>query len=1331
MWRKNVKRQLQQEQQRWCIAPCTELMMVNAQSADTTQSGHDSDNEAARLHQLSISRLLRNVLADRDDGVARELRERWKVERVELHPNVALQLPDTSERHGRKRTRRDGLLPTAASGESVCKQALYASRNVWLIGFLRFPDEASTVNNGLHLCDANAHVHALLLEPRPECIGQLVLIKKWTLVDTDADAMRMRSDRFFLEVHDHPIILRQSDTVTEPPSLTEVMQLLVIHYPKQEPPLYTGARSWRAVVDEELSNGSASSAIPLQAKGKSKKKKVYAVYGRLVCVSPVSNQCDRSSCHYLVEVEYLEATARVQSVVNIMFAGAQHLRWRVFLQPGRQVLITDLIKVFSRECGIFLLQTTTVDQAKSDRTQLGTEVFVWHDGDVNMQSILHQAFSPTEPQSAAPSDHNFHCEGVAAGITWNDCLELHGDPGFVICLFHFPGVDLEKIRRGATVRILNAHVIRWPHPVGGKIVLGRFLNTHQDGTPNCSSVEYSPDTKALRHEHFATIKELQKWVKSRIVAATEDKTTELEFSGVHAVPEDLKWCLLLGCIRGNIHSGDLEICDRTGSLPLCIRNGSQTQNLHLESHKCLYLIRQFELRVESCADPAGMRQDADDRLLLCTVVCSVSDIVIIPMDGSVTAIHSPNEAVDNLSVLITDVGSVNQSSVASRPSQPVYRHVRGIALPFGSRNGANEIVEQAPNRVELLISSDCPHWYVEKYGFYKITGAILDGDQSANPDQPPSAPTTAEERSIMLATTLLTKLCTDKKLKAICFEDVVDFVHEFDSPALGMRSPALKLYRIEGSSRIHPLAIEVKQNAHLCRHDHERCVRPHVDQKGFLDLSRPWQTSRRFDSSHHRLNSHLLDLAREKVQVRFQTLILCSLVQYFAQQTERVVHVKDLMCHSRSEDQQQERADKEEKKSASNGSINRIEHQDIHKKRLISIIGVITDRRYYWVEKSHNSMNHSTTSLDASGKRTLQDAFTESQPERSKTHDLMCRYRVRSLFSVDAIEIVVNLSRFGAQPSIQTQSIVEFSKLLGFIARSTYKVYMTWGNSTSVRELRRASDACEIPSDAQLHGAMQTSRLNDLYHSHSIDRALHKWVVRVVYVSYVVLKRKCRTCHQVLQLEKHRASWVHQTTLPSKKPHKCSWHQVQQKDPRFRELTSASLSMRCIIDDGSAQAELFLENDVAWELLACSAGSKRRFEDMVSSNTSELSYFTGQSVASLFSPSRVKDDEYYRNEFRSMIVHAMQSLRQVVVFGQRFYTSPPHKHQQNRNRMSSGNGAPEREVVSVLTFGKDIQITTKTVANAQLEARRVDTLHVKSELRQRLASLIKNRPPSS
>uniref|UniRef100_K3WVK5 Uncharacterized protein n=1 Tax=Globisporangium ultimum (strain ATCC 200006 / CBS 805.95 / DAOM BR144) TaxID=431595 RepID=K3WVK5_GLOUD len=165
--------------------------------------------------------------------------------------------------------------------------------------------------------------------------------------------------------------------------------------------------------------------------------------------------------------------------------------------------------------------------------------------------------------------------------------------------------------------------------------------------------------------------------------------------------------------------------------------------------------------------------------------------------------------------------------------------------------------------------------------------------------------------------------------------------------------------------------------------------------------------------------------------------------------------------------------------------------------------------------------------------------------------------------------------------------------------------------------------------------------------------------------------------------------------------------------------------MRCIIDDGSAQAELFLENDVAWELLACSAGSKRRFEDMISSNTSELSYFTGQSATSLFPSSRAKDDEYYQNEFRSMIMHAMQSLRQVVVFGQRFYTSP-HKHQQNGNR-----GAPEREVVSVLTFGKDIQITTKTVANAHLEARRVDPLHVKSELRQRLASLLKNRPPPS
>lgn len=1406
---------------------------LDARSVDAKEENSKRDDTT--LHHLSIGRLLQIVSAHRD--AVEFVRETWSIERVELQPTrAARRLRDSPARHG-KRVRRDE--PSIPS--EVFKQVAFTSRSVWILGYVRFPDEDSA-GSGLYVCDSNARIYTLLLDPKPEYMDQLVLIKSWTLVDTGGEQnARQQFRHLFLEVHDPPIILRQSETVHGPPCRAELMRLLDAHYPTQEPPLYTGAKSWRAIQNGEPPSGPASTMELFRNEKKPKKKKVHAVCGRVVCVSPVSNQEDSSSCHFFVEVEYDRGEATIQHIVNIMFAGTQNLRWRVFLRPGQQVLITDLVKVFSRECGVFLLQTTSEEnQSHIEHTQRGTQVFVWQDSGAPVRSIAPQTHPTGKCQSTRASSQCLpHCEGVVAGMLWNECLELHGDPGFVVCLFHFPHIDLGKVREGATVRILNAHVIRWPSPIGGKIVLGlcarshfaiikhaglsgqslksplastkyrshkklsyfgdphrqsltlsvwvlelfealvskfsfgsgthpasshsagtsfphvrrrealrtvtaalhidmdkvpvqnatlgsRFLTSHMDDAKSCSSVDSNVFRKQVPREHFVTINDLRKWAKLQMAKTIAGKTMEPGSSDdrvcIHVSAEDLKWCLLIGCVNGNIHGGDLEICDRTGSLPLVLRGGSQKLSLNLESCKNVYMIRQLELRVETYSSPESHQhpeQDAD--FLVCAVVCSISDLEIIPMGSSAT--KPPSEHIEDLSVLITHVGTVKRSLALSSDlllSRPVYRHVHGIALPLGLEDSGRENVQQLPRRVELLISVDCPHWHVEKFGCYRFTGAILDGDQSVTSNRSTAPPTSVEEKSIISAMGVLASVLADKKTANICLEDVIHFVNDFDTPTSTMHYPALKLYRMEGGSRIQPLTFKSgDQNACTCS-DHETCVRPPMDHKGFFDFFLYSQSISTSASVAEQINFHneVLQLECEKVDIPMQTLVLCSLLQYFAHRAENVVHVTALLCHPLPDNQQQ-RGDSAGAKSIQSGShCYGVEHGDIHKARLMSMIGVVADKRCYWVEKSHTS-----SSSGATEKRNHSAALSEDRCTRSRTHELMCLYRVRSLFSLDTIEIRINASKFGVQPNCQRHAIVEFSRLLGFVARSTYKVYMSWGSSSSVRELECASFTREIPSDAELYGAMQTSLLNDLYHSQFADRTLRRYIVRVVYVSYVVLKRKCRTCHQALHFEKRRACWVHQTALQNKKPPKrCSWHLVPHTDLRFGALTYASLNMRCVIDDGSAQAELFLENDVAWELLACSTGSRRRFEEIVSSNTAELSYFTGCSSSNFFSPSAFKDDEYYQNEFHSMILNAMHRLRSVVVLGQRFYSSSS-KQQRSNSNSSAGGGAAEKEVVSVLTFGKDIQITTKTVANVQLEARRVDPLHVKSELRQRLARL--------
>ncbi|RLN83323.1 hypothetical protein BBJ28_00009189, partial [Nothophytophthora sp. Chile5] len=142
--------------------------------------------------------------------------------------------------------------------------------------------------------------------------------------------------------------------------------------------------------------------------------------------------------------------------------------------------------------------------------------------------------------------------------------------------------------------------------------------------------------------------------------------------------------------------------------------------------------------------------------------------------------------------------------------------------------------------------------------------------------------------------------------------------------------------------------------------------------------------------------------------------------------------------------------------------------------------------------------------------------------------------------------------------------------------------------------------------------------------------------------------------------------------------------------------------VRCIVDDGSAQAELFLENDVAWELLPCTRGQRRRFEEILSIHAEELRYFAGNaSPGGFFSPSKAaRDHEYYENELRALVVAAVPSLRSLAVFAQRFYSAAS-------THGGGGAGTSRRENTSVLTFGKGIQMTTKTVPHAKLEARRV------------------------
>ncbi|KAJ0401836.1 hypothetical protein ATCC90586_008555 [Pythium insidiosum] len=265
-----------------------------------------------------------------------------------------------------------------------------------------------------------------------------------------------------------------------------------------------------------------------------------------------------------------------------------------------------------------------------------------------------------------------------------------------------------------------------------------------------------------------------------------------------------------------------------------------------------------------------------------------------------------------------------------------------------------------------------------------------------------------------------------------------------------------------------------------------------------------------------------------------------------------------------------------------------------------------------------------------------------------------------------------------------------------------------------IQGLQRVAVATTRPLLSQL----RLTRLGAMYRETAIDRTWHRLVVRVVHVSYVVLKRKCSTCKQTLRLIRHQGLWTHDPdgeaslrTMPTQTPTpapRCRWRHLQHISPVFGSETFVSASMRCIIDDGSAQAEMFLEREAVWELLVCSAGQRRHFEEVVTTQLSELSHFATRHDT-LFTTKSTQDSAYYHNDWRAFVSRAVPATQSIAVIVQRFFA-----RQQ-----------PTALETVVLPFGRDLQLTTRRRPMLQLEARRVDVLssgELRQELRQRLQS---------
>ncbi|KAF4038416.1 hypothetical protein GN244_ATG09488 [Phytophthora infestans] len=1117
-----LKQQLRQEQETW--------------EADQLAAGH------FQLHIWSVGRLLRVVQASQSATNAEEALAQYGLIRHSagsVDQRRATSQPTTAETQH------------APSADAVT----YSSSRVWITGFLRFGEDLDTCDI-LELCDSNTKLPSFLLDPSPQLVAQLVLVKHWVLVDKAFGGARTASS-IFLEVHDEkPTVLTPVDDPYVSWTPKDVLQVLETHYQTKDPPMYTDTERWSLIAQDKVASDGQ----------RTNHKRIHAAFGRVTSVSPISRQKDHASSHFFVEIEAHRSCSEIstQSVVTVMFTGLEDMRWNVFLRPGKVVLLTDLVKVHSRECAMFLLQAThRQTSSRSDAEALETLVLIWNEPsspDNNVMKMISESLTTFSKEWVARCNGRIlDFEGQVCRLLWDECIELQGpqDGRVIVCLLHFPYThELVRLRKGATIRVSAAHVLRWPTPVGGNLVLGLCPRSHLAVT------SYSNPS-----EHCIAI-----GTRSR-----RGKTHK-------------KWSSL-----GDFHRQSMVL-----SMWLL-------EVLELLDSKFFFGgDEEMNVKLSQLSFPRTRRRQA---------------VSIVAQKLGFSPENSRDEVATTLGALFLKChtpSAGNCTTVALPLREKLLTCSRVVTIRELQRLGESRMIGSSSDATDGILSIRIP---AEDLDWCLLLGGIRGGIGSGNLD--------VYDRTGSIS------LCLDNS--------------ETD----------MSLTNAHGVYLLRNFDIVIEDYNQDQELEQERlplvfCVSCSPKNVQFVSI--------RDDDS-------ISFSPEEKVAVESQQM----------QQLPEISQVCDLLLHPLLNHSQQT----EERPMA------RTVNPDLHKPHLISILGVLTKKKYYWRSNGQQGV-----------KRVRQgDSITQTSSRK-----LACILYVRDLQHPDTIEIRVDTSLFGLLGALQVNCVVELTRLQGFIARSSFKVYLSWIHLTAARIVPTLS----VPRDAQLFGLMSTKLLNDLYYSANVDRMLHRFVVGVVHISYVVLKRKCGLCHQALEFNKRRAVWKHTEQTQAKYSRVCvrKWQQITSSDSVFKTHTYMGATVRCVIDDGSGQAELFAQNDVAWELLTCTAGQRQRFEDILSNYVEELSYFSGRTANGSFATSKAeREQEYYQNELRSFVLEAIPSLRSIVVFAQRFYK------------------ANEKEGTSVLTFGKDIHLTTKTVPQPKLEAKRVDRLHVRNELRQRLDQL--------
>jgi hypothetical protein len=375
-------------------------------------------------------------------------------------------------------------------------------KNVWLTGFLRFGSTKENHQYTLFFEDTKTKI-PVFFDKRPsvELLDGLLLLKDWQLV---YDKVMTPA---YLEIKAFKWIQRPEDQAIYPIEQLFRQVVLPLYTVYQDAPLYTGFLPWQNALDSLKETKLLPSTVPVQTEEPqvkkqkpNKKRKFHVVYGQISCKSPVSQQKDPEGCHFFVEIQAIMDNSQQESLVQVMFVGQKHLKWYFFLHLGMKILLTDLCKVFSKECNLFLLQSTSMTQVLTKSNGKDADA---HQSIGGLFVDVH--FLSTSLLINKRPHVVFNYRGFLTKILTKDCWELD-DGKVLLLLVHFPLLtpDLFGVRVGHCLQIYNAHVLNDPlgaisYQVGNSITLGLCVRSGLEVIKFCpqEEKEQQEDTESL------------------------------------------------------------------------------------------------------------------------------------------------------------------------------------------------------------------------------------------------------------------------------------------------------------------------------------------------------------------------------------------------------------------------------------------------------------------------------------------------------------------------------------------------------------------------------------------------------------------------------------------------------------------------------------------------------------------------------------------------------------------------------------------------------------------------------------------------------------------